>query len=1598
MAKITLTVMADTQKAEGQIKTFRSNVDNAFKNPVTLKVEASGLDAAAQKMKELSTAEAKIIEAAAKLASAEARKINAQTKAAEAAKKLEEAQRKQTAAVEKAAESTQRASLSVEELSRKYLESAKDNSYLEDKMTELYRAMLQQTEGATASTRALVLFADSTSLVVQNATTTENAVRRLAQAYLELAAAAQGGAGYTMPSSAANYISAAGSLQRAGNTGWTFPNAPESNAGPYSNVSWQRYLPYDYVPNWTWGGRSAGVDYANAVDVDYTPVTEGANAAAAAASRASSSFNTFRDSMSAAWSRMKEGTAIADALGDSIGNIVVKITTWQVVNGIVASVKRTFQDALETMKAVDDELVTVRKVTGFTVDEMKRVEEQAYKTASAYGVSADAYLESVSAFARAGYKEQSAALAELSTKTQIVGDTTAETANQFLLSVDAAYQYKGSVEELTKVLDGANELDNKYATSIEKIAEGMGIVAPVAKQVNVGVDELAAAIGTITAVTQRSGSEAARALRALFLNIVGDTKTEIDEGVTWTTGEIAGLQDVIKLYAKDAYDAAQATGEVLNPMEAIAGLARSMEDGVLTAAKLTEMVSDIGGKLRTSQLLAIIQNWDMYTSMVEDFNGAVGSADKEVANAMDSWTRKTNRLSNAFTEFISHIVDSNGIKAGIDLLTGFVRVLDSGVGEVAALSAAFLAFGKVASGIVMSRTVQEIQNLNAGMAIVPQTALGAAHAVEGLGNKFKSFTSVLLQNPAVVATAVAAIVYGLKELDDALTTTTDEYADRVRDQIKNYEDATNELESLSQKVKENNALIAEANQLGKDDGYITRLSEENGRLQEQIQLEKEKRAIALAEAGQAAVGLASGRFNMFDSNETLAFLSKLGPVAPPTLDLAQYFKLLQGWAESSLPLAEAARKELSDLTDDILEARDGLIKIRDAYGELTPQQQDALDLFDELIGAYVESIDTGAELADQNEDVADSFSKEATAVETAAEAFERYSTEIDNVQSALKVLSEAQEEYNANGALSVDTVQALLALDAEYLDALIDENGQINLNSDAISTLIEGKNVLLERLAAEAVATYAAEEADRLLAEQEGKTGSAAVTAAGQLETASEKALGLGENAVKGAAGVMALTTALERLGKEKGLKKDYVGELISNVTSYAENIRTVLGGTYTNFSGWSPSTSSQSRASSGGSGTSGGAAKDEYLEDLKDAVALEKQRLSFLEGSGAAREEQVEQIQKVQEALHKQADYLRSIGASEKDVLALSTEWWSYQSKIEKLAEDTAKAAAEAAKTLREEAAAELERIGELLDKQAEAITSPLQAELDALKEAHEIREDDTEEAEKLLAVEKARIALENAQNERTVRVYNAATGQWEWQANAATVKSARETLAGAEKDLADFYENQRYAKAVAELENRIKGTNDAFKSLEDTLKDLASGVKTGSVSEADAYTALRGSINELGLGGSLLDVMKANSAAWHGADAERQKELAAENLAIGTALGLHIGKNGVWYDAEGNEAYGSGAGLALAGSALAGGDILKSADWENHLRRLGIVTAGGGAVSGYAGGVSTTSIGSQHNGNVYQLGGVTLTEQQARGLTVYDLMTLSGALALGG
>jgi TP901 family phage tail tape measure protein len=1036
------------------------------------------------------------------------------------------------------------------------------------------------------------------------------------------------------------------------------------------------------------------------------------NAAKSAADSAGVFERAFLNTSDKVQKGTKEMTEKNGLLGDSFTNVYLKMLQWQVMGTIVSKTIGAFRDAISTMKAVDDEMVTVRKVTGFTAEQMEELRDRAYETASAYGEAADEYLNSVAAFARAGYGEQADALAELATKTKLVGDTNAETAQQFLLSVDAAYQYKGNIDALTKVLDGANEIDNKYATSIEKLAEGLGTVAPVAAQAHVGIDELTAAIGTITAVTQRSGSEAARAFRALVLNIVGDTKTEIDEGVTWTTGEIAGLKDVIREYAPAAYEAAKATGEVIDPMEAIGGLAQSMKDGLLTEQKLMEMVSDIGGKLRTSQLLALIQNWDMYQSMLKDYANAVGSADKEIENALDSWTRKTNILKNEWTEFIQSMVSTDAVKGGLDVLIGAVESLNTDLGHAAVTA------GAVSLGLI-----------------------GIQAAAKGATAAFTKLSAAgITMNPWILA--IGATVAAFEFLWNA-----------TEDYRKSLDELNTDISDNTEKLEENRRRLTEINELGWNEKTPEILNEKAALEQENAELERQIEKLKKLEERQAKRTLKSAG-GYVGTGETVYHLTSMGESRGGAEALGLTGRTFKSYAELTAYLdqyipgaAEKSRKELEALGVQFEETEKKAYQTGATYETSLIAQASSLS----------------EKLKENRGDLGD-LQKEYDSVTTGlarfAQAHDVLGDKNTEAKAALDKLNKAYDE--ASNRITY------------YVNDLIREQKQAGKTGDQIYNLVKRMIVLNEKKLDLSQQIGAL----RQLATEAG----AAAYSVGMIGAAKTQDV---ERTIKG----------LLQTGKAKTY--DEARAIVLNriyKSMFTDTGRDSGTVDTTSKVDTSPTTSSTGKST-----------KDAELERLKDIVSLRKSELSLMQERGDSTADQIDKMRQIQAALHAQAEYMRRIGASQADINALSTEHWKITKQIKELQEDLWDELEDAVNKKLEEAEEARDKQTAAIDKQIAALKDAKQAEDEALKL----------EQLKAAVLEKQNALLE-AQKERTVRVFNAATGQWEWEANASSVKSAQDAYEKAKEDLAEYERELALQREIDELEAKKKLIEETY----DTLK----------------------------------------------------------------------------------------------------------------------------------------------------------------------------------
>lgn len=1069
-------------------------------------------------------------------------------------------------------------------------------------------------------------------------------------------------------------------------------------------------------------------------------------------------------------------TNSTNVLGDTFSHIVGKITVWQVVNTAVAKVKRSFTEAIDTMKQVDTEMTAIQKVTGNTSAEMEKLGNTAYEAASKYGVAVTDYLESVGTFAKAGYKDMSEDMAELATKTQLVGDVTSSIANQFLLSADAAFKFEGNVTALNTVLDKANEIENNYATSIQKMAEGFPIVANVASMANMSIDQLIAMLGTITAVTQESGTKAATAARALILNIIGDTETELEDGITWTKEEIESLNQVLWTYSEDAMKAAQATGSIVNPMEAVAGLAKAYKEGVLTQAELAQIESDLGGKLRTNQLDALIKNYDMYAAMLDKVANSAGSADKEVDVMLTSWDAKAKILNNTWTKFIADTVDTKWAKGFLDTLTWLIE----GFGN---LGTAVTIFGGVLVAFKWNSIVDSFKTLGSVIGALPMLFSSAKGGAAGFDAGMKalnvSLTSTQLLVGAIVV-AISALVIAYNKYTQKLQETRQAAIDAGEAATKESEEIT----SLYGEYKEyNEALKNSAEYKGEISGKTETLIEKLGLERDEIGKLVRKYGDLETAINKAAEAKLSS--NLYDAKAA---------TAASKANLEDQFQAMYVGSE------RVDAEEVVNLYDDLIEQRNKMIDSGQQESYMYKVTAERIETLKPLVDTYTQSKRNELEIENQIK-----AAKNGT-----LDLYGKEESELDDVTDS------ANDAADALADVEVATYDANTAA-AKLTKSLFDANGKLTEHAKkALTTntaLADLAKKELELQNAAATANY-----NNLIAQIQA-VGSSAIITSQQLQQMIGLIPGLTTNTWSAENQEFNMRRLFnQQTGKNwKKDAEDYAQwssqYLLNKSSEYYKKQQEEYKKQMEELSKY---TSDYTGTSTGGGG---GSSSDANLESHKQKVELLKSELTLLEKQNASEDAQKDKMRQIQQALHAQAQYLRSIGGSQADINALSAEWWEWQEKIN----GTLKSTDDLLSELQDVMSDKLSDISDQRQDELDAID----AQIDALKQQKDTRDEQLDLEEKILAVQQAQAKLANAQNERTIRQYNARTGQWEWVADQKEVDDAQEALDDAKKDLEDFKANMAYEAALAELEAKKDAINAQYDALEKSYNNFLKSLK---------------------------------------------------------------------------------------------------------------------------------------------------------------------------
>lgn len=768
-----------------------------------------------------------------------------------------------------------------------------------------------------------------------------------------------------------------------------------------------------------------------------------------------------------------------------IGQVIKTAAAAMLVKGL--------KDAVTEMKAVDAELINTAKATGASSEKMKELEQGAYRLAEAYGHTASEVLTAETAFARAGYGDKIEQMAELNLLTQNAGDLSSEEASSFLLAADAAFGYEGNVQKLTAVLDGMNEVSNKNATDMSKMVDGMTVAGSVFASAGESAQTFTALLGTATAATQRSGSEMARGLRTIFMNI-RQIKGETEDGELIDGESIANAAKALREFA--GIDT-MANGELRKGSEILAELAGKWD--TLSDVQKSAIAQNVAGVRQANILLALMDNWGTYEKMMTEYANAAGSAMQENERYLDGWQAKTDKLNAAWTKFVANTVSSDFIKGLLDISTKFLNVSGS-IGTVTA------AMGGLVVAFKGAKIVDKVKMAFAGLGAVLKDTTFSLTSLTSIAGMAITAMAVLAQFHANWrAERASDSAEAVKQVEETISK-----QEQLNDLIAQYRELAGDSGIGTDTAKQEQARAIQEQIVSLVGDQATGIDLVNGALETQLGILNNiagKYADMALDDLQAAANTSAQALSK-SMNDTFTSIGRMGF---GDQNLSDYVKGLQYIKEvnsgngtmfkffdaNSLEEQVQAVKELKELRnymqDNGMESYGLYASVNEQLAEYTTLVNNATEAREAYLqqqikikalekgGLTDKNIDDAAwevRLAEnasvweaeridnaaaalkgyttENQKAASGAGETSDALETETESAKSLQEETAKYQKQLEVLKKAQKEENETGLITADTFEEIKDAGVEVGDYYVDElTGNIKMADGAIQDLID---------------------------------------------------------------------------------------------------------------------------------------------------------------------------------------------------------------------------------------------------------------------------------------------------------------------------------------------------------------------------------------------------------------------------------------------------------------------------------------------------------------------------------------------------------------
>lgn len=661
--------------------------------------------------------------------------------------------------------------------------------------------------------------------------------------------------------------------------------------------------------------------------------------------------------------------------------------TWNAANIVFSKTIEIFSAMADQVFELDGAITEFRKVSDLQGKSLDNYVDKLGEMGKITARTTSEMVEASTEFRKSGFSDNDAAnLALVATELQNVADEelSAGDASNFIVSQLRAFNLEAG--DAAHILDALNEVSNSYAVSSSDLTRSLPIVA---SALAVGNNKFEEMIGLVTGAVEvtRNASKASRGL----ISVQSRLNQIVDESSS--TG-----QKLLEFYNQHNISVYDQDGQLRSLYDILTDVSKQW--GSLTTNEKDYYLNIQAGANQTTQLSAILSNFDNVLAATETAYNSAGSAAKENTAYMESLEAQSNLLKAEFQDLANNVISKQFVGGGLKVLNFALQALNTDLGT------SIIQVGGLAGAI-------------SAIPVLLKPILGV----------LKAFP-MALGKVGIVATGgqIALVVAGLV----GLFTIGKKIYEQWKEANPTFEETKQKLSDLGDKLKSNQDRLKEINEIPwsertpEIEKERKELEEENERLREQIELWKEKKV-------QSAQKVAGQKQDVYTGNVTGYEVYSKGvetgetlSATVSTLEEANTYAKALGDGFSRIAETEEIVTTQGDELNKIL--IDGLKKTTqeiNAQNEVTQENQqwwiNNKAVVKEQVDAYKDLQDAGVELSEEQKELIALYDDYIDRTKFLNENIIASQTAIDNLKKKYPELSAVIDENN--GQLGINYVR-----------------------------------------------------------------------------------------------------------------------------------------------------------------------------------------------------------------------------------------------------------------------------------------------------------------------------------------------------------------------------------------------------------------------------------------------------------------------------------------------------------------------------------------------------------------------------------------------